>query len=115
MNYLNHVRIGCDLLSLSSEAISNPAVRRAGIAIEKRQQFKRRARLFIQQNIVVRIIDCALRRDEQDFAMAVLTTYVFLLRMPSECLPIVTSNVGNTRDDDAVVSVQGGCITLELK
>ena len=51
-NYVNYVRIGCDLLGVSPAACSDPAVRRAAIAIAKRRQFQQRQKHFIRGRTV---------------------------------------------------------------
>ena len=113
-NYVNYVRVGCDLLGVSSEATRAPAVRRARISIDKRRHFILRERMFMQEDLLVKLMDAAICDGQRTFALALLTTYIFLLRMPSECLPIVVDRTG-TVTGSAVFARTGDSITLRLE
>jgi len=59
---------------------------------------------------------CATQQsDEVALAMCFLACYIFMLRMPSECLPIVLATGTNIDDKaQAVLSVEQDCIKLRL-
>ena len=77
-NYVNYVRIGCDLVQASAVATRDPCVKRAQIAVDKRRQFNRRERLFIQLPLLRRVMQEAVRSGDVEFAMAILCSYVCL-------------------------------------
>ena len=114
-NYLNYVRIGCHLVGVSSEATTDPQMKRAKIAIDKRRNFVQRERRFIQHQLVRRILRSAYENDDELFGMLVLTTYVFLLRLPSECLPIWVGSSGRPDGCQAAITVKDEAIVLNLK
>ena len=118
-NYIGHVRLGCQLLEVSCEALTDPMVGRAKASIAKRRAFTPRKPLFLGQSRVRDIL--ALSRMETSSqllfhaSMLFLTAYVFLLRLPSEALPIVRVGVGVSPDGkQASVSCDGDSLVLVL-
>jgi len=118
-NYIGHVRLGCQLLEVSCEALTDPLVGRAKASIAKRRAFTPRKPLFLGQSRVRDIL--ALGRLETSSqllfhaSMLFLTAYVFLLRLPSEALPIVRVGVGVSPDGkQASVSCDGDSLVLVL-
>ena len=90
------------------KVFDDPALRRAKESIEKRGLFASRPRMFIQRHaqIVIRVFILCLRSpgrrmvedmmhwcsekvEYRNVAYLFLLTYVFLLRLPSEALPVV--------------------------
>ena len=114
-NYVNYLRTGCALIGVSAAACADPSIKRAKVAIEKRRQFVRRERRFIQQRSVTQLIRATVENDEDPFGMAILTTYVFLLRMPSECLPIEVHSGGRPDGCAAAITINDSEIILDLK
>ena len=117
-NYLSYLRLGCELLGVETNVFRDPLIRRAKVAIEKRGQFTARGRLFLRMDVVRRIILSA-QGDAKAwaFAMLCLASYVFLLRLPSEGIPIVRG--GGVQFDDsvarqAVLTVEEDAIVLRL-
>ena len=91
-NYVGHLRLGCQLARVTTAALDDKAIRRAASAIAKRGNFVPRPKQFVKLGLVRRMLQAA--GSENCFwtkadAMLFLTAYVFLLRVPSECLPIV--------------------------
>ena len=113
-NYLNHVRFGCEILGVSTEVFSCRVVKRAGIAIDKRRQFVPRKRLFIVLALVRKLVKLAVDLGQEPEAMLYLASYVFLLRVPSEGLPMVAGGVGVDPGEHSVISVESDCIILNL-
>ena len=117
-NYLNYVRLGCELLGCCTLVFDSKALGRAKKAIEKRRQFVPRKKMFLRLHMVRRLLHLTRSEGHPKYRLAVmmfLTTYVFLLRLPSECLPIVVSGVG-FRDDgeQSVISVTSDKLILRL-
>ena len=122
-NYVNYVRVGCNLLGVSADACADPMVRRARGAVAKRRQFVPRKKLFVRLDVLTALMDLPSRGalpgcgdDLQIALMLYLTTYAFMLRLPSEALPIVVGRVGCTSDEEqAVIFVDGDRLVLKLR
>lgn len=52
-NYLGHLRGACHALGLEAPPVGHPAIRRAMVAITKRELFKHRAKRFINKYVRV--------------------------------------------------------------
>ena len=61
LNYLNYVKVACELGNLSTGAFAHRIITRAGIAIEKRLLFVPREKMFIRLETVRGIMDLALK------------------------------------------------------
>ena len=92
-NYLGHVATGCDLVKMPADAIRHPLVKRAKRALRCRMGPPRPKR-FIQFGMLKSIVNWFSTNDRLPEAMLFLTAYVFLLRVPSEALPIAYGGVG---------------------
>ena len=116
MNYVGYVKFACDLMELPCAHLDQRLLARAKSSIDKRRQFVPRGQYFLRLDMV-----CMLLRLAEGvppllpYAMAFLTSYVFLLRLPSECLPIRTDGVGESADEQAVIEVTGEKISLKLR
>ena len=112
------------------KVFDDPALRRAKESIEKRGLFASRPRMFIQRHaqIVIRVFILCLRSpgrrmvedmmhwcsekvEYRNVAYLFLLTYVFLLRLPSEALPVVAGQ----GDEQACFFREGQTVVLELK
>jgi hypothetical protein len=90
VNYLGYVRTGCLVAGCSVQAFSDPAGQRAKMSIDDSVDFERRPPMLLQQPLVRALV--LLGRERPEFAthsMLFLCTYVFLLRLPSEALPLL--------------------------
>ena len=117
-NYVNHVRIGCALLKVSGEATNHWAVKRASESIHKRGGFQSREPLFIRCDMLADLMRCATASGHVSVAYLFLASYIFLLRMPSEALPMRRG--GNGMHDDmrqvqSIIHRQGDQVVLRLK
>ena len=84
-NYLGYLRTACHAVGVEAPPVGHSAIKRAIIAIAKRGQFRARAKMFIRRAEVLNMVLAAERGlESKAFAMLVLFTYTFLLRMPSE-------------------------------
>ena len=89
-------------------------VKRAKIAIDKRAQFVPRAKQFIQRSLLVdilarlpvveQILDASAA---ESFAMLYLAAYTFLLRVPSEALPMRKGGPGvSPKENQSVITLE---------
>ena len=114
-NYLGHVKTGCMLLGLSCEAVDSQVLKRAKLAIAKRTSFRPRMQLFLGLRMVENMLEHLLAHPE--WSTTVLwawTAYVFLLRVPSECLPLVTAGGIGEESMQSVMHVHDDHLELVL-
>ena len=112
-NYLSYVRLGCEIVGKSLEVLQHPSVRRAKVAVAKRGLAVRRKPRFIQQNIVAAMVLYSLDVPERkDFVMICFISYVFLLRVPSECLPLAFHEAPKGGKPCTVMRLRGGSSEL---
>ena len=81
-----------------------------------RRGYVARKPMFISFDVLKQIVGAIGARPTarvEAIVMAFLTTYVFLVRMPSECLPIMVSDA-STRAH-ATMTVHDDCLVLELR
>jgi len=90
-NYLGHVKLACQLAGLPTTAFADDRLRRASLSIEKRTPFLARQRMFIRLVLVRRLVRLPAADETWSHATAMLflVSYAFLLRLPSEALPMV--------------------------
>ena len=119
MNYVGYVKFACDLMELPCAHLDQRLLARAKSSIDKRRQFVPRAQYFLRLDTVRMLLQLADGVPPlMPYAMAFLTSYVFLLRLPSECLPIRTDSVGisaESADEQAVIEVDEEKISLKLR
>ena len=112
-NYLGYLRVGCLIDEVTTVAFDDPAVRRSKSSVKKRRNFKKRPKLFVRRPVIHKIMQSCLVNEsfEEDYGMLYLITYVFLLRVPSEALPIVRGGDGvadyGLSDKKAVLYLEG--------
>jgi hypothetical protein len=112
-NYIGYVRTACILIKAPVDVFSDPAMRRAKIAIRKRCLFTSRKTMFLQVDLVRKILRWALKPENLNYrahAFLYLISYIFLLRLPSEALPLKGGRV----DGQACIYVEGKELVLEL-
>ena len=119
--YLGHLRLGCKLARVSTNALDDKAISRAASAIAKRGNFVPRPKQFVKADLLRRILAATEKSDcpwTKGNAMLFLATYVFSLRVPSECLPMTKLNgppqAGVTLGQ-CTVWLEGDRIYLRLK
>ena len=95
-NYLSYLRAACHAIGCDAPPVGHPALRRAMIAIIKRELFQSKERFFIDKTMV-RSMVLAVQQGWEDMAGAALwlTCYLFLLRLPSEALPACRGSPSN--------------------
>ena len=116
-NYLGHVKLACELAGLSVVSFDHPSVRRAKMAVRKRMDFVPRQKMFVRLDVLQQLLkatadaSAVVKRD----VMMFLTSYVFLLRLPSECLPIQVAHKGVAVGAQAFVTVYPDRLQLHLR
>jgi hypothetical protein len=119
-NYVGYLRLACQLARVSSLALDDKAIARATVAIRKRGNFVQRPKQFVKLSLLQRMLTACAHRDSPwtiADGMLFLTAYVFLLRVPSECLPIVKMDQAPTAGatlGQATVWVEEDRIVLKL-
>ena len=117
-NYLGHVRLGCELIGVSTQVFNDRTLGRAKASIRKCGGFVPRPRMFLRRTVLEKILEhCALAGEPRALGMLFLCTYVFLLRLPSEALPITFTGNGFEGHGQALakIIVKGDAIGLHLK
>ena len=117
-NYLGYLKVGTLLVGRCVSVFSDDTLRRAKRSIRNRDFFKRRERMFIQLDIVTSIVmTCCMQADDMQWGMLFLLTYVFLLRLPSEAIPVVRGCVGLSHNEEHAncVYMEGELLCLKLK
>jgi hypothetical protein len=117
-NYVAHVKLGCQLVGVSTAVFEDSSIKRAVMAIGKRDEFRPRPKLFLQIARVRELLDLHDQHSSftKEVCMLFLTTYIFLLRLPSEALPIVFKRARprSYEKGQAYVWVEGDRIWLQL-
>ena len=93
-------------------------MRKAVSAIDKRVGRRPRKPMFLGLDMVTRLVQPVRETEtpvDNALAMCFLACYIFMLRMPSECLPMVVA-AGTDADakTKAVVTVEKDCVKLRL-
>ena len=117
-NYLSHVRTACLLVGAPVDVFEHPGLKRAKASVDKAGNFAKRPKMWLQHDTVLKLVQLGASQHEETMrcAMLFLFAYTFLLRLPSEALPVVVgSRVEGTVVAQAVVSVEGDELVLTLK
>lgn len=117
-NYVSLLRTACQIAGIYTAGMHDPALKKAMRAIDKRRGYTPREPMFIQFELVQKLVHQASKDTNpaaKTLSMAFLMSYVFLLRLPSECLPVCTAaDPANDSKHKAVVAVHSDRITLRL-
>ena len=93
-NYYGYLRSACLVLEIEPLPASHPAIHRAKTAIVKRMLWTSKPKMFLQRSLMRNMVLAVDRNLEtQQFAMLWLVAYWFLLRVPSEALPMQKGSV----------------------
>ena len=118
-NYLGYLRLGCLLEGVSVAAFGDPAIRRAKRAVAAGRQFRPREKLFVRSQIVEDILaGCSSDLGfDSSFGVLFLVSYVFMLRLPSEALPMVRGGDGNVDhgQQQSTIFMDGDELCLKLR
>ena len=98
---------------MPSAIIDDPLVKRAKRSIDKRRQFVPRKCLFLRLGMVKELVLGILSYPAwETAAMLFLTFYVFLIRLPSEALPIVVNSGRALDGQQATICVESDFVVL---
>ena len=116
-NYVGHLRTACLLADVAMPPADHPALQRAKTSVVKRMLHTPRQRLFIQRAMMRNMILSVEQNIEtQSFAMLWLAAYIFLLRLPSEALPMVRGDGGPMVGEQSTLYLDsGGRLCLALR
>ena len=118
-NYLTHVRTACQLVGFDTGATYDRLLVKAVNAIDKRRGYIPRPVMFLGIDIVRQMMVSSSASNEpktRAIAMAFLTSYVFLLRMPSEGLPLcVATGLAEDLTLQSVATVTADALSLRLR
>lgn len=97
------------------QVFNHPALARAKRGLRKNETFVARPRLFIRRKMVREILLWVPEGNDSLYRVAVLfaLTYAFLLRLPSEALPIALDSTDSA--GQAELSIEGDEAVLKLK
>eukprot|EP00973_Karenia_brevis_P041264 5710476-Karenia_brevis.AAC.1 len=95
-NYLGYVKTACLIVgadtsvwSVMAHVFRDPSLARARASIDKAGLFVKREPKWIQRSVVEKLMELGERQQElQRYSMLFLTAYAFMLRLPSEALPL---------------------------
>ena len=94
-NYVTHIKIGCELLDRPVDIFEHPSLSRAITAIVKRGSHEVREPMFIRFLVVQGLVRGGIMKPTLAPAiMLFLAAYTFMLRVPSEGLPVTVCHQG---------------------
>ena len=119
-NYLGYVKTACMIKGASVSVFNEPAITRCKVATKKRCISDQRPKMWIQLNMLEKIVSWSIQQVEEvvkKYALLFVTTYVFLLRLPSEALPIRAGNVGGAacmylENNEVVLTLAKRCVMV---
>ena len=111
-NYLGYVQTACMLTKAPTDVFQHPALRRAKAAVAKRQNFAQRPRLWVRrQQLEDMVMWCGEREEMRRYVQLFVLTYAFLLRLPSEALPMAIGSC----DGQSSLYKEDGALVLRLR
>lgn len=116
-NYLGYLRSACHAQGCDAPPVGHPALRLAMISIVKRELYQAKPKMFINKSLVSDMV-LSVQRGWEDINGAALwlTSYIFLLRLPSEALPACRGSPDNSAlaDKQTLIWKDGNEICLRL-
>lgn len=117
-NYIRYVAMACDLAGVTAEATRISVVSCAKTALRK-QQKAHRERRFLGGELTARLVASTAVSDAAAAAMLFLMSYTFLLRVPSEALPLQVGDMERAAATlpagrRSAVGLRGGNLVLTL-
>ena len=93
-NYMAKVKLACEVAQLDVTVFQHPSIGRAKRALGKREKPPREKR-FISKQLVSQLVSSARQLGDGRFALLCIVSYAFMLRVPSEALPMRLGHDGN--------------------
>lgn len=88
-NYLSALKLACELQGKSVDVFQHPSIRRAKQSIKKRKLNPPKEHTWIDLQLLELLLSLVITRPElRDMMMLFIASYAFLLRLPSEGLPM---------------------------
>ena len=112
-NYMGYVKTACLVLDRPVKVFQHASMGRAKAAALKRLNFEKRPKKWIRREMLEKLLLWC--QDNVEFArygFLFLVSYVFLLRLPSEALPIQHGRGG---EESACLTLQDNKLTLVLR
>ena len=109
-NYLGKLRLACEILRVSTACFDHPSIKRAKSTIKALADAPRKKE-HTRRLLVGRLISLAKAEGDLASAMLYLMAYAFLLRAPSELLPVVLGDDGCKHDDRLPPNVRS-CLSM---
>ena len=114
-NYIGYLRTACNILNCSDAGLDRNLLRRATTAIEKRMLWQPRPKLFVRAAMLPELMRRASILHSEKMSMLYLATYTFLLRMPSESIPMsYIKNREHFKSQRSAVTLDDGIVHLQL-
>ena len=117
-NYLNFVKLACQLEGVSSDVFNAPELVRAKRSLKKAEP-PREPKRFIRHDVIAKMIAYSSKERCPATWLAVrlfATAYTFQLRLPSEALPIAIGRIGEEHvGQHAVLNKVGNELHLQLQ
>ena len=109
-NYFAFVKTGCLVCGVSTEVFDHPALIKARATCDKLGGFKKRAPLWLQRaHVEMLVLQSKTRPELHAYAMLFLLAYAFLLRVPSEAIPVMAGS------GECCLELEGSQLVLCLK
>jgi len=98
------------------QVFEHPALKRAKRSCKVSSNFVPREKMWIRQRTLEALVGWSARnREYNPFAALYLLAYAFMLRLPSEALPVVAGRADDVPDAQAVLFRVGDTVVLLLK
>ena len=111
-NYVSYVKLACEIKGACVDVFGHPSLRRAKTSIEKRRLFMPRTPTWVCLEVLQKLVTCVLVRPElRELVMLFIASYAFLLRLPSEGIPMAAHSAPEGCQAP-VLSVAETCVTL---
>ena len=111
-NYVSYVKLACEIKGDCVDVFGHPSLRRAKASIEKRRLFVPRTPTWVSLAVLQQLVTCVLVKPElRELAMLFVASYAFLLRLPSEGIPMA-AHTAPAGCQTPVLSVGESSVTL---
>jgi hypothetical protein len=117
-NYVGKLKAACELMGVSSEALVHPSVARSKRALDNRSVSKSSPKPAVRREQLGRLMKQAEVETDLASAMLYCCAYAFLLRVPSEGLPLIRVSADTAADtiwdNKPLIWCAGGEVLVKL-
>jgi len=111
-NYLSYVKLGCEMEGACVDVFAHPSLKRAKVAIEKRRMLAPRVPTWVRLETLQKLVTMVIEKPcLRDLVMLFIASYAFLLRVPSEGIPMAAHSA-SAGDPTPIFSVTESAATL---